>query len=158
MRAFAGIMTIAVIAVPVASAAKPQPSTPPGSGGKALVARLSGANEVPPANAADRGNAVVRLNAKTLKVCWSFSAQKLTSKSGAATAPVAAHIHTGAAGIAGPVLVGFGATYSRRGCVTSTAETIAAILANPKGFYVNVHNASYPGGAIRGQLKRGAPA
>ena len=33
-----------------------------------------------------------------------------------------------------------------------TGEPVAAILADPSGYYVNVHNAEYPGGAIRGQL------
>ena len=48
--------------------------------------------------------------------------------------------------------------FARSGCTTTTKEIIDAILANPSGYYVNVHNASYPGGAIRGQLKKGAPA
>ena len=30
--------------------------------------------------------------------------------------------------------------------------TVAQILANPAAYYVNVHNADYPGGAVRGQL------
>ena len=40
----------------------------------------------------------------------------------------------------------------------TTKAILDGILANPDGYYVNVHNASYPGGAIRGQLKKGAPA
>ena len=121
------------------------------------MAKLSGASEVPVANSADRGHVVVRLNAKTLKVCWSFSALRLTANGALATAPTAAHIHVGAASVAGAVVVPLGATYSRKGCTTATKVLIDAILANAKGYYVNVHNASYPAGAVRGQLKKGAP-
>lgn len=83
---------------------------------------------------------------------------KLTANGALGTAPTAAHIHVGAAGVAGSIVVPLGTAYSRRGCTTATKELIDAILANAKGYYVNVHNASYPGGAIRGQLKKGAPA
>ena len=39
------------------------------------------------------------------------------------------------------------------GAVTVTDPKIAAdILANPAGFYVNLHTADFPGGAVRGQL------
>jgi len=156
-------VVLVLVAVPAALAAAPDgkgKSTTPGSngaGGRALVAKLSGANEVPVANSADRGHVVVRLNERTLKICWSFSALKLSANGGLATAPTAAHIHIGAKGVAGSIVVPLGATYARKGCTTATDEVVEAILENAKGYYVNVHNASYPGGAIRGQLKKGAP-
>lgn len=153
------LVVVTLVAVPVALAAKPTTPGSNGTGGKALVAKLSGANEFPvAANPADRGNVVVRLNAKTLKVCWSFSNLKLTPKPGLGATPLAAHIHTGAKGTSGAVLVGLGASYTRSGCTTTTKANIDAILANPSGYYVNVHNEAYSGGAIRGQLKKGAPA
>lgn len=72
-----------------------------------------------------------------------------------------AHIHKGAAGSNGPVVVNLAApgdgdaadclTEGEAGKFVGT-QTVAEILANPEGFYVNVHNAEYPGGAIRGQL------
>jgi hypothetical protein len=31
---------------------------------------------------------------------------------------------------------------------------VERILANPGDFYINVHNPSHPGGAIRGQLQK----
>ena len=37
-------------------------------------------------------------------------------------------------------------------CVTTTPAIAAAIIANPLGYYVNVHTTDFPGGAIRGQL------
>lgn len=145
-------LVFALVAVPVALAAKPTTPGSNGTGGRALVAKLTGANAQ--AHTGDHGNVVVRLNAKTLKVCWSYSNLKLTPLGAASATPTASHIHTGAAGTTGAVLVPFGASFARSGCTTSTKETINAILANPSGYYVNVHNASYPGGAIRGQLKK----
>jgi hypothetical protein len=55
--------------------------------------------------------------------------------------------------VAGPVVVPFGKTFKAKGCVTSTAAITAAILRNPGAYYVNVHNAKYPAGALRGQLR-----
>ena len=161
MKKLVLLVSLALVAAPAAFAAKPTTPTTPGangSGGKALVAKLSGANESPQANTADRGNVVVRLNAKTLKVCWSFSSLKLSANGALSATPTAAHIHTGTAGNNGAVLVPLGATFARKGCTTTTKVNIDAILANPKGYYVNVHNAAYPNGAARGQLKKGAPA
>jgi hypothetical protein len=77
----------------------------------------------------------------------------------------AAHIHEGAAGANGPVVVNLARPTDGNSadCLTEgemlasgpafpTGKTVAEILANPAAFYVNVHNAEYPGGAIRGQL------
>jgi hypothetical protein len=40
------------------------------------------------------------------------------------------------------------------GCATVGQPVVAAILANPADYYVNVHNAEFPGGAVRGQLSK----
>jgi hypothetical protein len=69
-----------------------------------------------------------------------------------------AHIHVGAAGVPGPVVVDldpFGAEITGNmasHCVVTSAATAAAIIADPSAYYVNVHTTAYPGGAIRGQL------
>lgn len=82
-------------------------------------------------------------------------------------APTAAHIHAGRAGVNGPVSVAFpaggfvdlgGGTFRAVGSVAVDAEVAAAIAADPTAFYVNVHNAEFPGGAVRGQLLGGGPA
>ncbi len=74
---------------------------------------------------------------------------------------VAAHIHEGAEGTNGPVVANLAAPADGNAadCLTEGEtgkfvgdQTVAEILANPGDYYVNVHNAEYPGGAIRGQL------
>jgi hypothetical protein len=68
----------------------------------------------------------------------------------------AAHIHVGEVGVAGPPVVPLAppdATGMSEACVTDADPAVLqAIVDNPAGYYVNVHNADYPDGAIRGQL------
>jgi hypothetical protein len=68
----------------------------------------------------------------------------------------AAHIHKGAAGASGPPVVPLGAPVkgSSKGCASVAADALSAIVAHPADYYVNVHNAAFPGGAIRGQLTK----
>jgi hypothetical protein len=70
----------------------------------------------------------------------------------------AAHIHVGAAGDQGAVVVPlFSGAFAGQGsvhdCVAASPATIAAILANPSGYYVNIHSTTFPAGALRGQLE-----
>ena len=108
-------------------------------------ASLSGAQEVPgPGDADGVGVAVVTIDGNNIR--YSVLHQGIG-------APTAAHIHTGAAGVAGPVLVPLDHNSLLSGVVSNVAaEVISQIKANPAGFYVNVHNAEFTGGAIRGQL------
>ena len=65
---------------------------------------------------------------------------------------VAAHIHIGAAGVAGGVAVPLSPT---SGCVDGVdKDLIKDIRQNPGNYYVNVHNADFPPGAVRGQLSK----
>jgi hypothetical protein len=83
----------------------------------------------------------------------------------AGTALTASHIHPGAAGSNGGVLVSLGLTagevtfatgsgsFSKRG-ITVTVDQANAIMANPGGFYLNIHTANNLNGVARGQLTR----
>jgi hypothetical protein len=122
------------------------------------IAQLKGSNEVPAAGDPDgSGAATVSFDALDdvdAEMCWDMAF------AGIAT-PTLAHIHTGAAGVAGPVRIDFGAPTagSFKGCKVVPLADADAVMANPSGFYVNIHTAEHPGGAIRGQLNLGpAPA
>jgi len=123
-----------------------------GSGpGVTLMATLTGEAQVEAAGDPDgTGTAMVTLNTDTGEVTFDLSYANVTLPT------AAAHIHRGAAGVAGPVVVPFygeptpGSRVSDK--VTADVALVKEIAANPAGFYVNVHNADYPKGAIRGQL------
>ena len=50
------------------------------------------------------------------------------------------------------MFIPLGKTYKAKGCATAPKSAITAVESNPNGFYVNVHNAKYPNGVVRGQL------
>ena len=64
---------------------------------------------------------------------------------------------TGGAGVAGGISIALPTTplvpTRVANCVAAPAATITLIKNNPHLFYVNVHNAEFPGGAARGQLQ-----
>lgn len=66
----------------------------------------------------------------------------------------AAHIHDGATGAAGPIVVTLPAPIfgTSSGCVNADQALVDNIVANPAVFYVNVHTQAFPDGAVRGQL------
>ena len=70
---------------------------------------------------------------------------------------VATHLHAGAAGVNGPMAHELNPGFTGElveGSTTVTPEIAAAVVANPKGYYVKLHSLKFPGGAIRGQLER----
>jgi glucose/arabinose dehydrogenase len=104
------------------------------------------------------GLADIRLRAEAGRVCFSLRWSDIDE-------PVAAHIHPGAVGVNGPVAVDLlsNADTFRHddgdGRAAGCAEDVDAELVNdigdrPGAYYVNIHNAPFPGGAIRGNLER----
>jgi hypothetical protein len=121
------------------------------------IAQLKGSSEVGGGDPDGVGAAAVSFDfysATDAEVCWDLSY-------GGIGTPTGAHIHRAAAGVNGPIVVDFGTVgaTSASGCKVIDPALADEIIAAPAGFYVNVHDATYPGGAIRGQLAVGpAPA
>ncbi len=117
-----------------------------------LSASGSGAQEVPAGSSSDTLAATVDIDATAGTIKYTVSFQG----SGKA---VASHIHKGKAGVSGPVVVPLDeAVVNAGGTATVTVDKAlaAAIVADPSGYYVNVHTATAPKGAARGQLGAGS--
>ena len=113
---------------------------------KTLTVSMTGKAETPKGDPNGKGTAKIVLNSGTGKVCFKLS------WSGIAT-PIASHIHKGKKGVAGPVVIPFfGGAPKHSGCVKAPKSLISSIIKNPSAYYVNLHNAKYPGGALRAQL------
>jgi hypothetical protein len=119
--------------------------------GRPLAAELTGAAEVPgPGDPDGSGEVFMTLNPGLGEVCFQLSVSDIAPAT-------AAHIHVGAAGLAGPVVVGLvppPTSGSSSGCVSADGELLLNIIQDPSGYYVNVHNATHPAGAVRGQLSK----
>ena len=138
-----------------------------------FTAQLSPANEVPPVGGSEGGGGgsvqitfdVARDASNAITgATASFHFQLTGFPSG--TRIQGAHIHPGAAGVNGPVIVGTpitaaaaiplsnGGVEYRASGIPVDAATLQAMTTNPAGFYFNVHSPLNPGGFVRGQLTR----
>jgi hypothetical protein len=120
-------------------------------GGRPFTTQLTGAAEVPgPGDPDGRGEAALTINPGQRKVCYRLTVEGIEPAT-------LAHIHRGTADRSGPVVVTLQAptSGSSAGCVEDLdRDLLQDIMKNPSGYYVNVHNATYPAGALRGQLGR----
>jgi hypothetical protein len=123
------------------------------------VVRMTGAAEAPGPGDAD-GRGIFGYVAAGNKLCYILTAQRIEPA-------VVAHIHVAPPGAPGPILIGLEAPTDGLSfdCITTVPNDtpnsnavllqseLDAIIANPAGHYVNVHNAPFPAGAIRAQLR-----
>jgi hypothetical protein len=89
----------------------------------------------------------VLVNVRQRRVCY------LIAVTGIRPATMA-HIHRGAVGVPGPIVVTLNPPTSgmSAGCVRIARALAAEIAHAPQRFYVNVHNRPFGAGALRGQL------
>lgn len=144
-------MMIAASAAALLAGCATTPSAPRAN----LAATLTGLQEVPgPGDPDATGTAEVRVDAGAGQLCWDLYARQID-------AATMAHIHRGAAGAAGPPVVTLatpGADGHSEGCVAVEEMLGHQIAVQGHEFYVNVHTAAFPGGALRGQLRGGPNA
>ena len=114
---------------------------------------MSGAEECNAAGECSQGDpdgsglARITLNAGQATVCWELTVTNIAPAT-------AAQIHRAPAGVPGPIVVPLSPPTggSSSGCTTASPTLIEDIIENSEAYYVNVHNADYPAGAVRGQL------
>ncbi len=122
-----------------------------------FTAKLTGDQEVPSVTTAAKGTACFTETASGL--LFYVAVDNLSGP------VVAAHIHSGLSGVAGPVVFDITSSFntaispnSAQGIWTPaggfTAAQLSALMAH--GLYINVHTAANPGGEIRGQIYQSA--
>ena len=119
--------------------------------------QLSGAAEVCPTapgtcGGPGTGTATITIDRNAGTLCYTITTQNV------ALPLLAAHIHVAPAGEAGDVVILLFTQLVNSATVGPTYLTdldknlLKAIIRNPENYYVNVHNAPFPNGAVRGQL------
>jgi len=126
-------------------------------GGRQFTTTLTGEAEVNAQGVPNQGDpdgigtATITLNYGQGTVCWEIHVSGITLPA------TASHIHEAPVTAPGPVVVPLSApdaSGNASGCTTVSRELIKDIIQNPDEYYVNVHNADYPSGALRGQLSK----
>ena len=118
-------------------------------GGVPFTVELTGAAEVTAAGVPNQGDpdgsgtASLTINPGLGQVCWTIEVADVD--------PIlAAHIHEAPSTTTGLIVVPLN-PYTG-GCQDIDRELALEIITDPGSYYVNVHNAAFPGGALRGQL------
>lgn len=150
MRASRTSTVLPVLTMGLALAIGGAPSAFAEEGGRPISVALTGGAEAPtPGDTNGSGTATLRINPGQQQVCYELSVTGIAAATGA-------HIHKAPVGAAGPVVVGLTAptSGSSKGCAEVARQLALDILKTPADYYVNVHNAEFPGGAVRGQLSK----
>jgi hypothetical protein len=157
-RLLAALLLAALAALALAGPASAAKLGGADHGGRLFTTTLSGAEEVDPVTGAlgagdpdGSGLATLTVNPGQEEVCYELSVEGITLPA------IGAHIHVGAAGENGPVVVPLtppDASGVSSGCAEVSRELALEIIRNPENYYVNVHTSDFENGAIRGQLSK----
>jgi hypothetical protein len=141
------------LVVPLALAALLIPATTAGAAVKRFTAQLSGSQEAPdPGDTDGTGSATLRIDRAEGTVCFTIRVRSIGRV-------VAGHIHKGSRGVAGDIVVTLIDQASNKTRFTGCAEDVSKSLISkiqrqPSRYYVNVHSEQFPGGAVRGQMRK----
>lgn len=123
-------------------------ATTPATGSEQAAFQVLRANLRPGGDPDGTGSARFRLYPARGKVCARVSWENIDS-------PTAAHIHRRSDGAVKVDLSGSVTGGANSNCATDVPKRLVRrILDHPRRFYFNVHNATYPAGAIQGTLRR----
>ena len=120
----------------------------------ALFGVLSGRNEIAPDGTAGVGDpdgrAFAAATLRGKRLCYVLAQTRLDT-------PIMAHIHRGAAGVNGPVVIPLtppsaGPFGFSSDCVRVDAALAGELRADPRAFYWNIHATAFQAGAVRGQV------
>jgi uncharacterized repeat protein (TIGR01451 family) len=120
-----------------------------------LTSTMTGANQTPTAGSSTgTGDSTITVYANV--VFYTIST------SGVTDTVVAGHIHQGAAGTNGPVVIPFNdpppvANGTVSGFTPVSSTLSGQLVSNPNGFYTNIHTTTFPAGSFRGQLNTAGP-
>jgi len=131
-----------VVSVPLAEATSTSTST------STVRAKLTGKAERG-SKGDPNGSGTATVKVKSTQACFTLSYKSIDP-------PTSGHIHKGGSNAVGPPVVDlFIGKAKKSACVkVKTSKLAKDIVAHPSGYYVNLHNAKYPDGAIRGQLAK----
>ncbi len=136
-------MFVRCTALGIALALAPAPA---GAALSVLAATLAGPNETKGGDPDGAAHFSVEVDPATNDFCYVLWTEKVAKAT-------AAHVHEGVAGADGPPL--FAITVTGKGgdmCIAIDEAKLLPIVAKPEAYYVNVHTADFPAGAVRGQL------
>jgi len=138
-----------IVGAAALSACSTIPSGSARTTGRTLMIPLTGAAEGPGLGDPDGGGmAELLIDPVRGRFCYVLTVD------GIAPAQLA-HIHRSPVGEAGgPIVVHLEAPTDGESedCMAIAPEVARSLLQSPAAYYVNVHNADHPGGAVRGQL------